>query len=348
MHIAAVGRALPRHYYDQAEILAAFRQLWGGRLANGRRLDQLHQNLQVEGRHLALPMEAYQKLDNFADANDAFIGCATELGERALRDGLERAGVSPADVGHLIFVSVTGIATPSIDSRLVNRVGLPSGVRRTPIFGLGCVAGATGLSRAADAVRAYPDEVAVLVSVELCSLTLQRSDVSIPNLIASGLFGDGAACAVVTGERYGTAGPRVAASRSIFYRDTEHVMGWRITDEGFRVQLSGEVPELAGRIRPDVDAFLADCGLALSDIDHFVCHPGGPKVLRAFEEALGLDGNALEVTWSHLARLGNLSSASVLMVLGDTLGERRPARGSRGLVIAMGPGFCAELVLLQW
>lgn len=348
MHITAVGRALPHHYYGQEELLAAFQRLWGVRLRNGRRLEQLHQNLRVEGRHLVLPMEAYEKLETFSDANDVFIACAAELGEQALRDGLERAGISPAEVGHLIFVSVTGIATPSIDARIVNRLGLSSSVRRTPIFGLGCVAGAVGLARAADAVRAYPEEVAVLLSVELCSLTLQRGDVSIPNLIASGLFSDGAACAIVTGAQRGGDGPRVVASRSIFYPETEHVMGWRITDDGFRVVLSGEVPELARRIRPDVDRFLADSGLGVGDIDHFVCHPGGPKVLRAFEEALELDEDALAISWEHLARRGNLSSASVLMVLGDTIDERRPAPGSRGLVIAMGPGFCSELVLLQW
>jgi alkylresorcinol/alkylpyrone synthase len=348
MRIAAVGRALPRHYYDQPTLLAAFREHWDGRLRNPHRLEQLHRNLLVGGRHLALPLEAYKKLSGFAEANDAFIACATDLGERALRDALARAGALPSEVGHVIFVSVTGIATPSIDARIANRVGLPRGVRRTPIFGLGCVAGAVGLSRAADAVRAYPDELAALISVELCSLTLQRSDVSIPNLIASGLFGDGAACVLVSGARRPARGPRVLASRSVFFPETEHVMGWRITDEGFRVVLSGEVPDLAGRIRPDVDAFLAEHGLALRDVDHFVCHPGGPKVLRAFEAALALDSSALDITWSHLARCGNLSSASVLMVLGDTIETRRPSAGSRGLLLAMGPGFCAELVLLQW
>jgi len=348
MRIAAVGRALPSHYYDQTTLLAAFREHWDGRLRNPERLVQLHQNLLVGGRHLALPMEAYEKLSGFADANDAFITCATELGERALRDALERAGALASEVDHVIFVSVTGIATPSIDARIANRVGLPRRVRRTPIFGLGCVAGAVGLSRAAEAVRAHPDELAALISVELCSLTLQRKDVSIPNLIASGLFGDGAACVLVAGARRRAHGPRILASRSVFFPDTEDVMGWRITDEGFRVVLSGEVPELARRIRPDVDAFLAEHGLVLREIDHFVCHPGGPKVLRAFEAALELDGRALDVTWSHLARCGNLSSASVLMVLGDTIELQKPVAGSHGLLLAMGPGFCAELVLLQW
>jgi alkylresorcinol/alkylpyrone synthase len=250
-------------------------------------------------------------------------------------------------VDHLFFVSVTGIATPSIDARLVNRMGLRADVKRTPIFGLGCVAGAVGITRAADYVKAWPDQCAVLLSVELCSLTLQRGDASIPNLIASGLFGDGAAAVVVQGAARRSSGPRVVATRSVFHRDTEHVMGWQVGDGGFRVVLSGEVPEMARRIRPDVDAFLADCELELGDIQHFICHPGGPKVLEALQDGLDLPPEALKLTWESLARVGNLSSASVLMVLGDTLAQE-PAPGSRGLLVAMGPGFCTELVLLEW
>ena len=199
MRIASVGRALPRHDYDQESLLEALRRLWAGRLHNAARLEQPHRNVLVGGRHLALPVEAYEKLQGFGDANDAFIRCGVDLGEQALADALERAGLVPRDVDHLFFVSVTGIATPSIDARLVNRMGLRTDVKRTPIFGLGCVAGAVGISRAADYVRAWPDQCAVLLSVELCSLTLQRSDASIPNLIASGLFGDGAAAVVVLG-----------------------------------------------------------------------------------------------------------------------------------------------------
>lgn len=354
MYVASVGRALPRHYHDQEELLEAFRRLWGPRLHNPARLDQLHRNVLVGGRHLALPLEAYEKLEGFGDANDAFISCAVDLGEQAVAAALERAGLGPRDVDHLYFVSVTGIATPSIDARLVNRMGLRPDVKRTPIFGLGCVAGAVGLTRAADAVRAWPGQCAVLLSVELCSLTLQRGDASIPNLIASGLFGDGAAAVAVLGAEHPALrrmpdppGPRIVATRSVFHPGSEGVMGWDVTDEGFRVVLSGEVPAMAREVRPAVDAFLAEQGLALADIARFICHPGGPKVLEAFEACLELPRDALKVTWDHLAQVGNLSSASVLMVLEETLRDA-PARGSHGLVIAMGPGFCSELVLLRW
>ncbi len=201
MRIAAVGAAFPRHYYDQEALLAAFREHWAERYFNLDRLEQLHKNVLVGGRHLALPLEQYAGLDGFGAANDAWIRVATEVGEAALRDALERAGLGVEDLAAIFFVSVTGIATPSIDARLINRMGLRPDLKRVPIFGLGCVAGAAGIARAADYVRAFPGEAAVLLSVELCSLTLQRQDLSIPNLIASGLFGDGAAAAIVVGER---------------------------------------------------------------------------------------------------------------------------------------------------
>jgi alkylresorcinol/alkylpyrone synthase len=356
LRIAAVGRALPPHYYDQETLLAALRQRWSDRYFNPDRLERLHKNVLVGGRHLALPIEEYGALTTWGKANDAWIRVAQEVGARAVLDGLAKAGLTPDDVDALIFVTVTGVATPSIDARLMNILGLPSRVKRMPIFGLGCVAGAAGVARAADYVRAFPDQVAVLLSVELCSLTLQPEDLSIPNLIASGLFGDGAAAAVVAGADRPAepvtgqpAGPRIVDSRSVFYPDTERVMGWDISETGFKIVLSADVPLVArDRLRPDVDSFLAEHGLEVSDIDSWVCHPGGPKVLEAMQEALDLPPGALDVTWRSLQEVGNLSSTSVLMVLAETLENHRPPPGSYGVLLAMGPGFCSELVLLQW
>jgi len=349
MLIASVGRALPPHYYDQERLTAALRDLWSTRHGNVRRLESLHRNVLVGGRHLALPLEAYGKLASFTEANDAFIRCGLDLGERALRDGLERARLAARDIDHLFFASVTGIATPSIDARLINRLGMRTDVKRTPIFGLGCVAGAAGIARAADYLRAFPGQVAALLTVELCSLTLQLQDLSVSNIIASGLFGDGAAAVIMVGAERGGDGPAVLATRSVFYPDTERVMGWDITAEGFRVVLSGDVPKVVeAHIAEDVDAFLRDHGLTRADIASYVCHPGGPRVLEALQKALGLPQAALAGAWESLKMLGNMSSASVLMVLRDTMADRRPAPGTHGLVLAMGPGFCSELVLLRW
>lgn len=348
MRIAAVGTALPEHFYDQETLLAALAAHWRERYYNVGRIEQLHRNVLVGGRHLALPLEEYPKLATFGAANDAWIRVALELGERAVADGLDRAGLAAADVDALFFVSVTGIATPSIDARLINRMGLPTRLKRVPIFGLGCVAGAAGIARAADYVRAFPSQVAVLLSVELCSLTLQRGDLSIANLIASGLFGDGAAAAVVVGAERAAGGPEVVATRSIFYPDSERVMGWDITDRGFQIVLSADVPEVVDRhLRADVDAFLADQGLARRDVAAWIAHPGGPKVLEAMERALEVPRAALERTWRSLREVGNLSSTSVLLVLAATLADRPPP-GSYGVLLALGPGFCSELVLLRW
>jgi len=349
LKIAAVGSALPPHYYDQETLLAALRDRWSDRYFNLDRLERLHKNVLVGGRHLALPIEEYGELTTWGRANDAWIRVAQEVGEAAVRNALGRAGLSTSDVDALIFVTVTGVATPSIDARLMNRLSLRSGVKRMPIFGLGCVAGAAGIARAADYVRAFPDQVAVLLSVELCSLTLQPEDLSIPNLIASGLFGDGAAAVVVTGENRPADGPRIVDSRSVFYPDSERVMGWDISESGFKIVLSADVPLVAReKLRPDVDSFLAEHGLTLTDISSWVCHPGGPKVLEAMEEALELPEGALDVTWRSLREVGNLSSTSVLLVLEETLEKHHPAPGSYGMLVAMGPGFCSELVLLQW
>lgn len=359
MRILSVGSGFPRHYYDQEELLAALRRFWGERHFNLERLERLHRNVLVGGRHLALPIEEYDRLTTFGAANDAWIAVAQEVGEAAVRDALDRAGLAPEDVGAFYFVTVTGIATPSIDARLVNRLGMAPAVKRVPIFGLGCVAGAAGIARAADYVRAFPGEVAVLLSVELCSLTLQREDLSIPNLIASGLFGDGAAAVVVAGEERAAAlgrgetdaaaGPRILATRSVFYPDSERVMGWDISERGFGIVLSADVPEVARRfLAADVERFLADHGLTREDVGSWVCHPGGPKVLEAMEESLALPEGALEVTWRSLREVGNLSSTSVLLVLQETMDRHRPPPGTVGLLMAMGPGFCSELVLLEW
>ena len=348
MRIAAVGSALPDHYYDQETLLAAFREQWAERYYNLGRLEKLHRNVLVGGRHLALPLEEYPKIETWGEANDHWIRVAQELGSKAVLTALDRAGLGVDEVDAFYFTTVTGIATPSIDARLMNRLSLPPRVKRVPMFGLGCLAGAAGVARAADYLLGHPGEVAVLLSVELCSLTLQRDDLSVENLIGSGLFGDGAAAAVLVGENRPSQGPRVVASRSSFYPDSEDVMGWEMSEKGFKIVLSAEVPEMVRRyLRRDVDDFLSEHGLVRNDIAAWISHPGGPRVLEAMQEALELPDDALEGAWKTLREVGNLSSTSVLLVLEDALGSPPPP-GSWGLMSAMGPGFCSELVLLRW
>ncbi len=348
-----MGRALPPHFADQETLIAAFREAWSGAHFNVERLEELHRAVQVSGRYLALPIEAYKSLTSFARRNEEWTRVAVDLGEAAVREALRCADLSPEDVDHLFFVSTTGIATPSIDARLVNRLELRADVRRSPLFGLGCAGGVAGIARASDVLRAYPDGVAVMLSVELCSLTLQREDFSIPNIISSGLFGDGAAAVLCTGGAHHTTrnrrGPRILATDSVFYPGTERVMGWDIVDTGFKIVLSAKVPQVVREhVRQDVEAFLAAHGLDRSRIRHWIAHTGGPRVLQAFEETLELPAGALDRSWRSLRETGNLSSASVLFVLGELLDSGDAKKGDLGLLMAMGPGFCSELVLLQW
>lgn len=327
----------------------AFRRHWGNRLDRFDILEKLHTATQVDGRYLALPMEAYP-LGSWGEANDRWIEASLDLGQQAICRAVQQAGIAPRDIGAFIFVSITGVASPSIDARLINRMNLNPRIKRMPIFGLGCVAGAAGIARASDYVKAFPGEAALLLSVELCSLTIQQDDFSMANLISTGLFGDGAAAVVVCGaDLDDSRGPEIVSTRSVFYPDTEYVMGWNISEKGFHIVLSRDVPEVILRnLGGDLDQFLADSGLERRDIGSWAIHTGGPKVLEATEAALGLPNRALEVSWECLRRTGNLSSASVLFVLEEVMNHRRPAPGTWGILAAMGPGFCSELLLLRW
>ena len=349
MLIAGAASALPKNRYDQTILLNALKDFWGSRLDNPEFMQRLHRRVGVDSRHLALPMEAYHGITTWGQANGHWIDVALDLSEEALRLALQRAGLSQDALGAIFFVSVTGIASPSIDARLINRMTLPRHLKRIPIFGLGCVAGAAGVARAADYVRAFPGQVAAVIAVELCSLTLQHDDLSIANLISSGLFGDGAGVALIAGAEVECTGPRVLATRSVFYPDTEQVMGWDISEKGFRIVLSREVPLVVEQyFATDVDTFLESEGVSRADIGSWILHTGGPRILEATAEALQLPNGALDASWACLRRKGNLSSASVLLVLEEFLLHRRQPTGSYSLMAAMGPGFCSELLLLRW
>ncbi len=351
--LAAVGTALGDFAYPQQVITKAFGALVVPDPERRGLLERFHAAAGVRTRHLALPLEAYPALEGFTAANEAFVGLAVELGARAVGDALDAAGLAATDVDLIMSVTVTGVAAPSIDARLVSVLGLREDVKRVPVFGLGCVAGSAGVARLHDYLAGHPDEVAVLVSVELCSLTVQRDDASTANLVASGLFGDGAAAVVLVGERRAAAagidGPQVVASRSRMYPDTERVMGWDVGGSGFRVVLAASVADVvAEHLGRDVKGFLADHGVEQAEVGHWVAHPGGPKVLEAMQTALQLPDGALDVTWRSLAAVGNLSSASVLHVLADTMRAAPDRTRAPAVMLAMGPGFCAELVLLRW
>ena len=380
--ILAVHSAFPAHRHPQADLTRAVASLAGmeaadpadepGRLggAGGGKqralLERLHVNAGVDTRHTALPLADYGALG--AAANDRYIEEATTLGERALRAALAASGLAPDDLDLLIVTSVTGVAVPSLDALLMPRLGLRADLKRLPVFGLGCVAGAAGLARLHDYLLGWPRHAAALLAVELCSLSLPRSSVTTADLVASALFGDGAVALVATGTP--TRGrararaergrgphqppgvpalPRVIATRSEVYPDSGAALGWRLSPDGFRIVLTAELAVVVERrLGESVTGFLAEHGLTVDDIGTWICHPGGPKVLDAAQRALKLPVGALASSRQSLAQAGNMSSASVLHILELTIADNPPPAGSFGVMIGLGPGVSAELVLLRW
>jgi alkylresorcinol/alkylpyrone synthase len=350
--VLAVAPALPGEPHPQeriADVVVPLLAPDGPRRALAHRL---HAATGVRTRHLALPLERYAELSGFGDANAHFAHEGAALAERASRSALAAAGVAPGDVDLLFFTSVTGIGAPSLDAGLVGRLGLRPDVRRVPSFGLGCAAGAAGLGHLHEHLAGHPRRVALLVSVELCSLTFQRDDGSTANLVSSGLFGDGATAVVVAGDDVaapaGGAAPRVVDARGRLYPGTAGHLGWDVRDGGFGIVLSPELPGLLrAHLAGDVKALLDPQGLDVADVGTWVVHAGGPKVIDAVRDALGLADDAVARSWVTLAAQGNLSSSSVLHVLAATLADGAPAPGEWAVVMAFGPGVATELVLLR-
>jgi alkylresorcinol/alkylpyrone synthase len=340
--VAAVAVEFPPHRHSQDEVISALADFAGPEFR------RFAAKSGVATRQLALPLSQYRQLSGFTEANDAYLDIALELGERALSSALATAGMEPSEIDVVFSTTVTGLTVPSLEGRLVTRMGLRPDVKRVPLFGLGCVAGAAGMARVHDYLRAFPDQVAALLAIELCSLTVQREDISLANLVASSLFGDGAAAVIATGVGRAPDGPKLIATRSRTYPDTEDVLGWDIGSDGFRIVLSVEIATVVEKyLGEDVRVFLADHGLTTDDISTWIVHAAGPKVIDAVENALQLPADALKSTRNSLRDNGNLSSVSVLDILHGAMADPPPP-GSVGLMIAMGPGFSSELVLLSW
>ena len=346
--ILAVAPELPEYSYPQAEITRELVPLITHGDAHRAVMERTHAHSGIGTRHTALPLERYRDLGSFRETNDIFIEVATDLCETALTRALADSGLAPTDIDFIMFTSVTGISAPSIDALLVQRLGMRPDVKRLPSFGLGCLAGAAGLARVNDYLEGHPTGVGVLLSVELCSLTLQRGDESMANFVATGLFGDGAAAVVMVGDGHPlAAGPRIVATRSATYPDSTEVIGFLVGGTGFEIVLSPGVADVIEQhFGVDAASFLHANGLSLDEIDTWVAHPGGPKVLDAFASSLGVDRSAFAASWASLERVGNLSSAAVLHVLADTLAVEGPKQ--HGLLFALGPGVSAEFVLLEW
>ena len=318
----------------------------------------------IETRRVCMPIAWYAAPHDFREKNDRYIEHAVRLAGQAAGRALERAGLTPRDVDHVVFVSSTGLATPSIDALLANELGFREDVRRTPIWGLGCAGGAAGLAHARDFALASPRARVLLVALELCSLAFQPRDRSKRNLVAASLFGDGAAAAVVGGAELDRTAParadtartarhvaidiEIGASRSVLWPDTLDVMGWDIDGDGLHVVFSRDIPTIVRqRVRASLDRFLEEEGISLDEIDHVASHPGGLKVLEAYQETLGVPPEAFHHARAVLREFGNMSSPTCLFVLERFVAGGEIAAGQRVLVTALGPGFSAEYVLLH-
>ena len=346
--IENMATALPPHVVPQSLARAAYTMLFAGTPAESR-LAALFDRCGVEQRHFAFPPTYYLSGKGFDERNADYVEKALDLAEEAARACLERAGVEPGQVDHLILVTTTGLATPSLDALLVPRLGLRADVRRWPLFGLGCAGGAGALVRADEVLRGHPDQRALVISVELCGQSFTPKATDAVDAVGGALFGDGAAAVLVAGEDTGAQGPRVVASHSVLFEDSKHIMGWRFTSDGMRLVLAQEVTELVReRFRPVAEEFLATIQLGLGDITHWILHPGGRRIIEAYEEALGCVDGALSWTRDSLAKVGNVSSASVLFVLDDVLKGASLKAGDRAFLAAPGPGFGVEMMVIAW
>lgn len=353
--LIALATAVPPHAIGQQEARRFAALLFERMLAQGAaRLLEVFDHAEIETRYSCMPIEWFSRDHDFAEKNALYIERGLELTQTVAQRALERAGLVPRDVDHLVFVSSTGLATPSLDARLANRMGLRSDFHRTPIWGLGCAGGAAGLARARDFALADPRARVLLVALELCTLTFQRNDLSKRNLVAASLFGDGAAAAVIVGADApapATDGARPLAlldSQSTLWPDTLDVMGWEVDGAGLHVVFSRDIPSIVReKVRPGLECFLARQGLGLGTVDHVVAHPGGAKVLRAYRETLGLGEQAFAHAHRVLREYGNMSSPTCLFVLECFRVAGDIGAGESAVLAALGPGFSAEYVLAR-
>ncbi|HET6510821.1 MAG TPA: 3-oxoacyl-[acyl-carrier-protein] synthase III C-terminal domain-containing protein [Candidatus Kapabacteria bacterium] len=345
--IAGVATALPQYKLAQEDAKAFARKVFGDRPAIDKLLSVFDNSL-IDERSFVVDHDWFEQPHDFTEVNDLYIEKALELSKEAICKLSDQLGFALDSIDAIIFISTTGLSTPSIDARLFNILPFNKHIKRIPIWGLGCAGGAAGIARAHDIAKGDPKARVLVVSVELCGLAFQKNDKDKSSIIATALFGDGAAACLVVGDNVEATGPTIADTMSTIYTDTLDVMGWRITGEGFKVVLSRDIPTIVrSLVHENIGEMLSRNSLDYSDLSHFVAHPGGKKVLEAYEEALGLDQNDLRHSYGVLKDHGNMSSATVFFILERYLKDRAVTEGY-GLLSALGPGFCSELVLLKW
>lgn len=349
--IRGVATAVPPYRVDQSEARQFAQALFQSKHHDIDRLLGVFDSSGIESRYFSMPIDWFAQPRSFVEKNAEYIRSATELSRRAVESVLQKTGCKADDIDYLIYINTTGLATPSIDARLINLLGLRSDIRRTPIWGLGCAGGAAGLSHAHHYLLAHPDHQVMVVAAELCGLTFIPNDFSRSNLVAAALFGEGAAAVLISGNSDTATGPRTQETHSVFYPDSLDVMGWNMVESGLQVIFAQRIPDIVReRAADDLQAFLGAQGLSIADINAFLFHPGGRKVIEAYEEALQLPDGALDCCREVLRDYGNMSSVTILFVLERFLREYyQPSQTKRhALLSALGPGFSSESLLVKY
>ncbi|MEK7728617.1 MAG: 3-oxoacyl-[acyl-carrier-protein] synthase III C-terminal domain-containing protein [candidate division KSB1 bacterium] len=348
-YIAGIATAVPQYCYGQAEARDFARSMFSESGLNVDRLLPIFLNTAIAQRHFCMPAEWYRTNHSFHEKNRLYVEHALALSEKVVRALCEQHSLGPEEIDHLFFISTTGLATPSIDAHLFNRLKLKPSLRRTPIWGLGCAGGVAGLARAADWLKAYPAKKAVVIALELCSLTFISNDLSKGNFVATSLFADGAAGALLAGDACAPRRERgfdLLASEAITWPDSLDVMGWEIAPPGLKVLFSRDIPTIVSEsARPSILNFLSAQKTALADVAMFLSHPGGAKVIAAYSEALAIPEEKTKHMWNVLRDYGNMSSATVLFVLEEYLRSTDYRRGELVLSTTLGPGFSSEMIL---
>ena len=354
--ILSIATAVPSHVYRQDEVREVAERLLD---RADPRLLAVFEHTSVGTRNICMPLEWYETEHTFGEKNDLYLTHAYDLAKRVATAALEHALITPTQVDHVLFVSTTGLATPSLDARLANELGFRPDVRRTPIWGLGCAGGAAGLARAADFARGAPESHTLVIAVELCSLAFQRDDDVRLGAVAASLFSDGAAAAVIGGaDSWNAPAPLarlgrgltvdVLATESVLWPDSLDVMGWTVDEKGLHVVMRREIPQaVSDWVKPALVSFLREQGLSLGDVRHWLPHPGGGRVIDAIESALALPPDALDISRAVLREHGNMSSPTSLFVLRRLLDASAFQAGERAVLFALGPGFSGELLLLE-
>ncbi len=345
--IASVSKIDLPHKIAQQEAKEQARLMFAENFPQVDRLIHAFDNTEIVTRNFCEPLSYYTVSNTFEERNNEYLQMSLQWSVKAIEDCILKGGINKEDITDILFISTTGLATPSIDALIINEMRLNPHINRMPIFGLGCGGGVSGMAKANALAKANPDAVVLLVAVELCSLTLLRNDYSKSNFIGSSLFSDGIAACIVKGDNQtGDRKVRYQASSSKLYYDSLEVMGWDFKNTGFKVLFSKDIPTFINEhVKEDIDNFLAGQGLELSDIKNFIFHPGGKKVLDAYTDALGVEGDFLQKTRSVMNNYGNMSSVTVLYVLEHFMSTG--FEDGYGLMMAMGPGFSSEMVLLK-